>query len=141
MSITKRNGHLYETMSEFGISAKLLRLCKMTFNNTSCAVLIGKDRSLVHYPDSCDFFNLIIDKITCATNIINSGTLTYKSFILLAYTNDFDIIGLKPASSHISIFLPGEEVSSLVFNGEGMLTVMKEAAKVWNTLSADNYPH
>ena len=35
--------YFYETISEFGIPAKLIRLCKMTFSNTSCSFLIGKN--------------------------------------------------------------------------------------------------
>uniref|UniRef100_UPI001C05979E reverse transcriptase domain-containing protein n=1 Tax=Vibrio anguillarum TaxID=55601 RepID=UPI001C05979E len=41
---TKRSC-LYAAMSEFGIPAKLIRLCKLTLSNTKSSVRIGKDLS------------------------------------------------------------------------------------------------
>ena len=96
--------YLYAAMSEFGIPAKLIRLCKMTLLNTSSAVRIGKDLSEPFDTKrgfrqgdslSCDFFNLMLESIVRAAELNRSGTIFYKSVQLLAYADDIDIIGLN----------------------------------------------
>ena len=42
---TPHRDHLYATMSEFGIPAKLIRLCEMTFENAQCVVKVGNNLS------------------------------------------------------------------------------------------------
>ena len=42
---TPHSDHLYATMSEFGIPAKLIRLCEMTLKNVQCVVKIGNNLS------------------------------------------------------------------------------------------------
>lgn len=97
-------GHLYETMAEFGIPAKLIRLCRMTLSNTTCAVLIGKDLTTPFDTKrgfrqgdslSCDFFNLMMEKIVRAADLRNTGTIFNRSIMLLAYADDIDIVGIN----------------------------------------------
>ncbi|XP_054086050.1 putative uncharacterized transposon-derived protein F52C9.6 isoform X2 [Zeugodacus cucurbitae] len=98
---TKRSC-LYAAMSEFGIPAKLIRLCKLTLSNTKSSVRIGKDLSEPFDTKrgfrqgdslSCDFFNLLLEKIIRAAELNREGTIFYKSVQLLAYADDIDIIG------------------------------------------------
>ncbi|XP_054089770.1 LINE-1 retrotransposable element ORF2 protein isoform X1 [Zeugodacus cucurbitae] len=98
---TKRSC-LYAAMSEFGIPAKLIRLCKLTLSNTKSSVMIGKDFSEPFDTKrgfrqgdslSCDFFNLMLEKIIRAAELNREGTIFNKSVQLLAYADDIDIIG------------------------------------------------
>ncbi|XP_054084799.1 uncharacterized protein LOC128921370 [Zeugodacus cucurbitae] len=98
---TKRSC-LYAAMSQFGIPAKLIRLCKLTLSNTKSSGMIGKDLSEPFDTKrgfrqgdslSCDFFNLMLEKIIRAAELNREGTIFYKSVQLLAYADDIDIIG------------------------------------------------
>ena len=62
------------------------------------------------YSPSCDFFNLMMERILRAADLRNSGIIFDKSFMLLAYADDIDIIGRNMRT--------GEEVTSPGFNGE-----------------------
>ena len=42
---------------------------------------------------SYDFFNILKEKIICATGLRHTGTIFYKSIMPLAYADDVDIIG------------------------------------------------
>ena len=42
---------------------------------------------------SCDFFNILIERNISAAGLRHSGTIFYKSVMLLAYADDVDIIG------------------------------------------------
>ena len=74
----------------------------MTLSNTTSSVRIGKDLSEPFDTKrgfrqgdslSCDFFNLMLEKIIRAAELNRSGTILYKSVQLLAYADDIDIIG------------------------------------------------
>ena len=45
---TPLTNHLYATISEFGIPAKLIRLCEMTLKNAPCVVKVGNNLSYNH---------------------------------------------------------------------------------------------
>ena len=94
--------HLYATMSEFGIPDKLIRLSEMTLRNAQCVVKVGSDltepfdaKRGFRQGDtlSCDFFNLMMEKIICAAGLKHSGTIFYKSVMPLSYADDVNIIG------------------------------------------------
>ena len=81
-------------MSEFGIPAKLIRHCEMTLKNAKYVVQIGNNLSKPFDAKrgfsqgdslSCNFFNILMEKIICAA--------FYKSIMPLAYADDVDIIG------------------------------------------------
>ena len=145
--------HLYETMSNFGIPAKLIRLCKMTLQNTSCAVLIGKDLTTPFDTKrgfrqgdslSCDFFNLMMERIIRAADLRNSGTIFYKSFMLLAYADDIDIIGLnrRAVTAAFSALEKESRRMGLVVNEDKtkyMLSTTKEAARTGSNITVDSY--
>lgn len=145
--------HLYETMSNFGIAAKLIRLCRMTLRNTSCAVLIGKDLTTPFETKrgfrqgdslSCDFFNLMMERIVRAADLRNSGTIFYKSFMLLAYADDIDIIGLnrRAVTAAFSALERESRRLGLVVNEDKtkyMLSTVKEAARIGSHVSVDAY--
>ena len=93
---------LYEAMSELGIPTKLIRLCKMTLNNTRSSVKIGKDltesfdtRRGLRQGDtlSCDLFNILMEIIMRKAAVNMNKTISSKSHMLLAYADDIDIIG------------------------------------------------
>ena len=93
--------HLYVTMSEFRIPTKRIRLCEMTLKNAQCVVNVGNNlckcfdtkRGLRHGDSlSCNFINILTERIIYAAGLRNSGTI-YKSVMPLAYANDVDIIG------------------------------------------------
>ena len=87
-------------MSEFGIPAKLIRLCEMTLKNAQCVVKVGNNLSEPFDTNrgfrqgdslSCDFFNILMEKIICAAGLRDTGTIFYKSIMPLAYADDVDI--------------------------------------------------
>ena len=63
---------LYRAMSSFGITVKLIRLCRMTMKNARCSIKVGKDltdafdvKKGFRQGDalSCDFFNIVLERI------------------------------------------------------------------------------
>ena len=89
-------------MSEFGISAKLIRLCRMTLSNSCCSVKVCKDYSGpfdtvrgFRQGDalSCDLFNFLMESVLRKAAVHRNGTIFYKSVQLHAYAEDIDIIG------------------------------------------------
>ena len=89
-------------MSEFGIPAKIIRLCMMTLSNTTSSVKVGPETSAPFEtvrgfrqgdPLSCDLFNLIMEAVIRRAGVETKGTIFYKSVQLLAYADDIDIIG------------------------------------------------
>ena len=89
-------------MSEFGIPAKLIRLCEMTLKNAQCVVKVGNNLSESFGAKrgfrqgdslSCDFFNILMEKIIWAAGLRHTGTIFLKSSMPLAYADDVDIIG------------------------------------------------
>ena len=88
------------TMSEFGIPATLIRLCEMTLKNAQCVVKVGNNLSEPFVAKrgfrqgdsiSCDFFNILMEKIICAACLGHSGT-SFFCVMPLAYSDDVDII-------------------------------------------------
>ena len=86
-------------MSELGISAKLIRLCRMTLRSS---VKVGKDLSEPFDtvrgfrqgdPLSCDVFNFHMESVLRKARVPRNGIIFYKSVQLLAYAYDIDIIG------------------------------------------------
>ncbi|XP_054089974.1 putative uncharacterized transposon-derived protein F52C9.6 isoform X1 [Zeugodacus cucurbitae] len=74
----------------------------LTLSNTKSSVMIGKDLSEPFDTKrgfreddslSCDFFNLMLEKMIRAAELNRDGTIFYKSVQLLAYADDIDIIG------------------------------------------------
>jgi len=88
-------------MSEFNIPNKLIRLTRMTMENTQNQVRIQSDLSgLITTKKglrqgnslACLLFNLALQKVVKNAGIQTSGTIFYKSVQLLAYADDIDII-------------------------------------------------
>ena len=140
-------------MSEFGIPAKLIRLCKMTLSNTSCSVLIGKHLTAPFDTKrgfrqgdslSCDFFNLMMEKIIRAADLRSTGTIFYKSFMLLAYADDIDIIGLKQrdVSAAFSALEKESRRMGLLVNEDKtkyMLSTSRGTSRLGNNITIDSY--
>jgi len=119
--------HLYTTMSEFGIPDKLIRLCKMTLKNARSVVKVGNNLSEPFDTKrgfrqgdtlSCDFFNILMEKIIYAAGLRHNGTIFYKSVMPLAYADDIDIIGRskREVSSAFSKFVKEAEKMGLAVN-------------------------
>ena len=88
-------------MSEFNIPNKLIRLTRMTMENTKSRVRIQSDLSDpitakkgLRQGDSlaCLLFNLALEMAVRKAGIQTNGTIFYKSVQLLAYADDIDII-------------------------------------------------
>jgi len=88
-------------MSEFNIPNKLISVTQMTIENTQSQVRIQTDLSELiatkkglRQGDSlaCLLFNLALEKAVRKAGIQTSGTIFYKSVLLLAYADDIDII-------------------------------------------------
>ena len=98
---TTKRDQLYNAMSEFNIPNKLIRLTRMTMENTKSQVKIQSDLSDsittkkgLRQGDSlaCLLFNLALEKFVRNAGGQTSGTIFYKSVQLLAYADDIDII-------------------------------------------------
>ena len=70
---TPHRDHLYATMSELGIPAKLIRLCEMTLNNAQCVVKIGTTYSSLLMPNGAS------DKVIAYPAIHPTSLLTESS--------------------------------------------------------------
>ena len=75
---------VYTAMSELGIPAKQIRLCRMTLSNSCSFVKVGKDLSVPFdtvrafrqgEPLSCDLFNFLLESVLRKAG----GTIYYKS--------------------------------------------------------------
>ena len=93
---------VYAAMSELGIPAKLIRLCRMTLRNSWSSIKFGKDLSVpfdsmrgFRQGDllSCDLFNFLLESVLRKAGVHRNGTIFCKSFQLLVYADDIDIIG------------------------------------------------
>ena len=91
----------------------------MTLTNTQCVVQVGKELSEPFETKngfrqgdtlSCDFFNLVMEKIMRTAELVHSGTIFYKSVMPLAYADDVDIIG-RSSREVSAAFTRFEEVS------------------------------
>ena len=93
---------LYRAMSSFGIPVKLIRLCRMTMENARCSIKLGKDLTDAFDVKkglrqgnalSCDFFNIVLERIVQNSTVNTRGTIFQRCIQLLAYADDIDIIG------------------------------------------------
>jgi len=98
---TLKRDQLYNVMGEFNIPNKLIRLTRMTMENTKSQVRIQSDLS-----DSiitkkglrqgnsltCLLFNLALEKFVRNAGIQTSGTIFYILVQQLAYVDDIDTI-------------------------------------------------
>ncbi|XP_043064095.1 uncharacterized protein LOC122320085 [Drosophila ficusphila] len=98
-----RRDRLYAAMSELGIPAKLIRLCRMTLSNTISSVKVGNDQSETFSTKcglrqgdslSCMLFNILMESIVRKAGVHRTGTiLSNRCVQLLGYADDIDIIG------------------------------------------------
>ena len=96
-------------MSEFNIPNKLIRLTRMTMENTESRVRIQSDLSdpitakkgLRQGDSACLLFNLVLEMAVRKTGIQTNGTIFYKLVQLLAYADDIDIIDRTVQCSNV----------------------------------------
>ena len=106
-------------MSEFGIPAKLIRLCEMTLKNVVkvgnnlCEPFDAKRGFRQADSLSCDFFNSLMEKIICTAGLRHTGTIFYKSIMPLAYADDVDIIGRRDREVAVAFSKFAEEARSI----------------------------
>ena len=100
-------------MSEFGIPAKLLRLCEMALKNVQCVVMVGNILSKPFEAKrdfkqsdslSSDFFNILMEKIICAAGLRHMP---------LAYADDVDVIGRSICEVEAAFSKFAEEARSI----------------------------
>jgi len=98
---TIKRDQLYNAKSEFNIPNKLIRLTRMTMDNTKSQARIQSDLSdsiitkkglRQGDPLACLLFNLALEKVIRNPGIQTSGTIFYKSVQNLAYADGVDII-------------------------------------------------
>ena len=98
---TIKRDQLYNAMSEFNIPNKLIRLTRMTTENTQSQVRIQSDLSDLittkkglRQGDSlaCLLFNLALEKVVRKARLQTNITIFYKSVQFLAYADDIDTI-------------------------------------------------
>ena len=128
-------------MSEFNIPSKLIRLTRMTMENTQSQVRIQSDLSDLittkkglRQGDSlaCLLFNLALEKAVRNAGIQKSGTIFYKSVQLLAYADDIDIIA-RSRTALKEAFLSIERAA-----GEMGLQINEEKTKYLTTRESKN---
>ena len=75
-------------------------LCEMTLKNAECIVKVGNNLSEpfdakrgFRQGDSlyCNFFNILINRITCAVGLRHSVTHFFTRVMPLAYADDVDV--------------------------------------------------
>ena len=93
---------VFAAMSELGIPAKLISLCRTTLSNSRSSVKVGMDISEPFDtargfrqgdPLSCDLFNFVMESVLRKAGVHRSATIFKTSVQLLAYADDIDIIG------------------------------------------------
>jgi len=102
-----KTDQLCNAMGEFSTPNKLVRIMRMTMENTKSHVRIQSDLSDsiiakkgLKQGDSlaCLLFSLALEKVVRNMEIQTSGTIFYKSVQLLAYADDVDIIARSRAA-------------------------------------------
>lgn len=92
-----RKRALYAILSEFGITAKLMQLCKLTLSNTKSSIIIGKDLSQSFDTKRSQVTSyrvtIALENNMRAGELNREDTIFYKS-VQLSYTDDIDIICL-----------------------------------------------
>ena len=94
----------------------------MTLKNVQCVVNVGNILSEPFDTKrgcrqgdslSCDFCNILIERIICAAGLRHGGTISYKSVMPLAYADDVDIIGRSDSEVAVTFSKFAEEVRSI----------------------------
>ena len=92
---------VFATMSELGIPAKLVRLCRMPLSNSCSSIKVGMDISEPFdtvrgfrqgYPISCDLYNFVIESVLLKVGVHHNLAIFQKSVQWLVYADDIDII-------------------------------------------------
>lgn len=144
---------VFQAMSEFGIPAKLIRLCKMTLTDTRSSVKIGKNLSEPFSTKrgfrqgdslSCDLFNILLEKVIRDADVNRTGTLYTKQHMLLAYADDIDIMG-RTLRAVTAAFEKVERESAkvgLAVNSDKtklMVSTTKTSSRLGRTVEVENH--
>ena len=144
---------IYAAMSELGISAKLIRLCRMTLSNLCSSVKVGKDLSEPFDtvcgfrqgdPLSCELLNFFLGSVLRKAGVHRNGTTFYKSVLLLAYANDIDIIGrtMRDVTAAFSaIERESAKMNPAVNMGKSkyMLSTSRDVPRMESQITANSY--
>ena len=94
----------------------------MTLKIVQCVVKVGNNFSEpvdakrgLRQADSlnCNFSNIFMQRINCASGLSHSGTIFYKSVMPLEYADDADIIGGSDCEVAVAFSMCAEEVRSI----------------------------
>lgn len=99
---TPTRQELFKAMNRFGFPSKLIKMCRMTLENTwSCVRAAGTTsdqfRTIRGFRQgdalSCSFFNILLEMIMVSAKINTKNIIYNKSSQILAYADDIDVIG------------------------------------------------
>ena len=62
---------------------------------------------------SCDFFNILVERIVCGAGLRHSGNIFYKGDMPLSYADDVDIIGINICEVEAAFSKFAEEAQSI----------------------------
>lgn len=126
---TPNRDELFAAMNEFDIPKKLIKLCQMTLSNTmSCVKAAGTTTNTFQTVRgfrqgdalSCSFFNILLEMIMKSARIKTNENIYNKSYQILAYADDIDIIGRAKSDVEQQFLAIDEKAKSvgLQVNGE-----------------------
>ena len=144
---------VYTAMSEFGIPAKLIRLCRMTLSNSRSSVKVGSNLSEPFDtargfrqgdPLSCALFNLILESVLRKSGVHRTGTIFNRSVQILCYADDIIIIGRTErdvSGAFAAIEKEARKVGLAVNEGKTkyMLSTCRESQRHGTTISLGGY--
>ena len=141
--------HVFAAMSELGLPAKVIGLCRMKFSN-SCSSFLSEPFDTVRGfrqgdPLSCDLFKFVMESVLRKAGVHRSGIIFQKSVQLLVYAEDIDIIGRTKrdvTAAFSAIERESKSKMGLAVNGgktKHMFSTSRDVRRIDARITADNY--
>ena len=93
---------------------------------------------------SCDFFNILMERIICAAGLMCTGIIFYKSVMPLAYADDIESIGSREREVAVAFSKFAKEVRGigLAVNESKTKYLLSSTAKystIWESVEIEGY--